>query len=659
VVSIAVTGASLNLAVSMTEAPMGLSSPARVAVLLGVSSALLAAAQVVIWGLVGSLAGRFVRPRPSWTVNFAVAMVAAAAFAPVLGWLEGMVGQLLVLALALVGVAVGSSAVAALIAGEVGADRWARLVEDVAIAGPWLGLASCALVWLEVYRIGSWSSAASLAAVAGWASVSVACVVLLCLTQSRSIWPTWTAASLVAFASVTLALGEHRALGAPPEHPGNCGVLLTVDALRADELRAFNPNALSHPHLDAFLDESVVFTQARSAGPWTKPSFASMLTGLSPLVHGATQTESLLPPAVRTLAERLHQARFLTFGVGNNPFLTSPFGFGQGFDRYLFFPQPGLGSSLGAQWLVRARWRQLNANTEELTDTAISWLNELSDRRFFLWLHILDPHVPYSPPPAYLPPGPAPARIGTFWNGTLAVRSGLIAPSAEERRWLRALYDAEVRYVDDNVGRLMGALHTLHLDDRCVVAFASDHGEEFWDHGGYEHGHTLYDDVIHVPLAFRLPNGAKTGRIEVPVSTESMTATLLELLGLETPPDDVEIAPSLAAYWNGSATPPASRPLVSTGMLVFSEKRAVVEDGLKVIEDLDTGRVEVFDLARDPAEQHPLEDVDRAVQRERAAISDWTTRGARARAALGIGSPVLGGIEPDLAEKLRELGYAR
>jgi arylsulfatase A-like enzyme len=532
-------------------------------------------------------------------------------------------------------------------------------VEKAALAAPWVGIASCALAWLEVYRIGGWTSAASLVAVAAWLGCCAACFVLLSLKQSRNSWPTWVAAALVALASVVPALREDRALSAPPKHVGDCGVLLTIDTLRVDALRVFNPNAPAHPHLDAFLDESVVFTQARSAGPWTKPSFASMLTGLPPAVHGATHTESLLPPAVPTLAERLHEAGYVTVAVGNNPFLTPYFGFNRGFDRYQFFPRPSLGFSLGAQWLVRTGRHRLNATTEDLTDAAIARLNELSDRNFFLWLHILDPHVPYSPPPAYLPPGPAPARIGNFWDRTSDVRSGRIAPNAEERRWLRALYEAELRYVDDNVGRLFSALHTLHLDDRCVVAFASDHGEEFWDHGGYEHGHTLYDEVIHVPLAFRLPKRAQTGPINAHVSTESMTATLLDLLGAKARQGDVEIAPSLAAFWRAAEAPPALGPLVSSGTLVFSEKRAVIEDGIKVIEDLETGRAEVFDLARDPAEKHPLKDVDRAVQRERAAVADWTARGARARAALGIEAPVVGGIESGLAEQLRALGYAK
>jgi arylsulfatase A-like enzyme len=642
----------------MMEAPTGLESPTRVAILLGVGSAMLAAAQLVLWVLGGSLAGLCVRLRASAAVDLGVALIVGASFAPALGWpVTSRFGQDLVLGLAVLVAAVGSAALAALLSGWVGSARRARLGEALALAAPWVGIASCVFVWFEIYRIEGWSSAESLGAMAGWATVSIGCVVAFYAMELRNSWSTWAAVLAVGVASLLPAAREHGTpVASAPEHPTSCGILLTVDTLRADALRAFAPEAAPHPHLDKLFGESVVFTQARSAGPWTKPAFASLLTGLPVSAHGASQTDSRLPSAVRTLAEYLREAGYVTVGVGNNPFLTPSFGFDQGFDRYRFFPRPTLGSSLGAWWFVRTGLYRQNATTDQLTDVAIAWLRELSGRPFFLWLHILDPHVPYSPPPGYLPDGPAPPRIGNFWNGTSRIRSGAFVPDADERRWLRALYDAELRFVDDNVGRLMAAVDELGLE-RCVLAFASDHGEEFWDHGGYEHGHSLYDEVIRVPLAFRLPQETNKGSIAAPVSTESMTATLLELLGADAG-SDAELAPSLATYWTEPELQPPSSALVSTGMLVFSQKRAVIQDGLKVIEDLQSREVEIYDLARDPGEQHSLEDTAEAARRARATLTDWTKQGERMKEALGIRHEVTGAIEGDLADQLRAIGYA-
>ena len=242
------------------------------------------------------------------------------------------------------------------------------------------------------------------------------------------------------------------------------------------------------------------------------------------------------------------------------------------------------------------------------------------------------PPPPLLPPNAYRLPGAAPARLGPRWGGRRPEReallrlrfaedSGFIAPTREERRWLRALYDAELRWVDDNVGRLVAALRDAGLYESCVVAFTSDHGEEFWEQGSYEHGHTLYDELIRVPLAFRLPHGAARGRIATPVSTQSLTATLLELLTRDAGARE-HLAPSLVPHWREAVTAAApAPPLVSTGVHFFSEKRSVVQGWFKVIENLETGRVEVYDLLRDPGEQHPLEDADEAKQLAREAFA--------------------------------------
>ncbi len=440
----------------------------------------------------------------------------------------------------------------------------------------------------------------------------------------------------------------------------SCVVLLTVDTLRADSLASMQtelpPEDVLTPELDALVNDSILFTQARSSSPWTKPATASILTGLSREVHRADELRSILPSETRTLAEHLQDAGFTTAGIGRNTFLRNSFNFDQGFDEYNFFPR-GNSGILGDR-LLRSTLPRLFAtkpSSPELTDFAIHWLRRHAEQRFFLWLHYFDPHGPFEPPAEYLPQRPMPPRIGNSFGDIQAVRSGELVPDLEEREWIRQLYLAETRHVSHQVGRVVDTLKAIERYDACLVVLTSDHGEEFWEHGGFEHGHTLYDELLRVPLAFKMPKAlAAPRRIEHPVSTASVTPTILEILGSQAPSHHFSV-PSLVPYWQGEAVPDV--PIFSSGVHYFEDREAVLFADHKYIHVPLTGQEQLFDLEQDPGETRNL------VRREnelrdsaRRLLTEHTEASRRLRQRLGIDGE-MAELDSDTLQDLRSLGY--
>jgi len=354
-------------------------------------------------------------------------------------------------------------------------------------------------------------------------------------------------------------------------------VLLTVDTLRPDFLGGESSDA---PAIAELFDDSQVFTRARSAAPWTKPAMATILTGLSPAVHGVTNRRARLADEIETLAERMQAVGYRTLGLGLNAHLEPLFEFSQGFDRYAFPARADWGVSIGAQVLERFdphHFPRGFPSTQAIGDVAVDWIRQSVGEPMFLWMHVLDPHWPYEPPAEWTDV-PAHPRFGHSWGDpetVTDVQAGNTKLGPDDREFVRELYRGEVRYADANVGRVIAELKRLGLYETALIVFASDHGEEFWEHGTFEHGHTLYDEVLRVPLAFKLP-GEGGGMFDVPVSTESVTPTILDVAGLAYDPDKFQ-AESLAPHWRMSNLD--DQPLFSTGTYYFAEKQAVVFDG--------------------------------------------------------------------------------
>jgi arylsulfatase A-like enzyme len=631
---------------------------------LAVGVAVAATAQLALWLLASKLLLRFGVDRLGLSIAIAVLFVSIASLWPLLALLEsggGLEG------LALQAVIATNAVFAPLLAYQLTIRTPAKLRElgsGLALLAPFTGGLALIFLWLQMYRIEGITSPTSLicTAVLGIAAL-VATGLVVWLKQRVRALPclvVFTAVVIAAPLALLVSTAVGSATSAPPAKPGSPSVLLlTVDTLRADALDLINPGQSRTPALAKLATESMVFEQARTAAPWTKASVASMLTGLSPLVHRTTTTVSRLPDEIQTLAESLRDRGYRTAAIGRNSYMKENSNLQQGFDDYFFYPsEPG--ASVGGKILSRlapTRFGWSDPSSADLTEMALNWIGQNHDRPFLLWLHYFDPHIPYEPHPS-LVDGEAPSkRIGNSFSNYSGIRTGHFVPSDAEQLWIRELYDAEVRDVDANAGRVLEALQELNLYAPMLIAFTSDHGEEFFEHGGFEHGHVVYDEVIRVPLFFKLPGGSSTGRISAAVSIESVTPTVLEVLGASEGAGPFT-SDSLAGYWKPGAEPPTVGPQLATGVLYYEEKTSLIFDGLKYIRGEQSGSEELFDLNADPAEAISLSDSmpERLVE-ARALINQKIHNANKLRRSLNL--PEVSVLEPDAEwlDRLRELGY--
>lgn len=483
------------------------------------------------------------------------------------------------------------------------------------------GAASCGVLafCVALFAIAAPPSGAD----AGWPAarilfgVTMALAVGVAASAQRPLWPRAPMALhglgvliwAMAIAGPWIVQTQHRqpppfdaASVAGPRHV----YLIVVDTLRGD---AVSYDGARTPHLDALAVDSVVFRNAMSQAPWTIPAMTSMLTGQSPLVHWCIHRWSRVPRSIPTLAERMREAGYNTAVVGRNPVLGEATGIHRGFDRYAWHPRPGGGGAFGNLLLsyrdpLRFSWsgELAEATTTHLIDEALAVTAAAHEAPLFLWLHIFDPHLPYSPPAPYLGDAQPPSdRFGyaVGFDDFEAIRAGIVAPNAEERAWIRALYDAEVRYVDAEIGRFISHLKNAGLYDDALIVVASDHGEEFWEHGAFEHGHSLFRELLHVPLLVKLPRQEFAQASDAMVSTTAIAPTILDLCGIPFEPASLS-AQSLRTQWSG--TERNETPHYATGLLYFRDREAVIADGLKYIYTFDGGWKELYDLRADPEE---------------------------------------------------------
>ncbi len=454
-----------------------------------------------------------------------------------------------------------------------------------------------------------------------------------------------------------------RDAGAGKEHAVSRVILLSVDTLRADVLSAYGGGRIATPHIDRLAGDGVLFRQAVSPAPWTIPAFASIMTGLLPSVHGALAPKSRLPDSLETLAERLRAAGYATAAIGGSDMLAVERNLSQGFDRYDFAPVRKPGISFGERLLHRLdrtqhAWPDW---TDRLPDLATGWLKDNRNRPFFLWLHYYDPHLGYAPPPRFLPAGKPPKRIGRRFGKLPSVRNGHLVPTPSERDWIRSLYEAEVRHVDDSIGRLLESLKRLELYDDSLIVFTSDHGEEFWEHGGFEHGHSMHQEVLQVPLLIKLPGArpSEVREVDHPVSTAALLPTVLELCDVDYRPGDLSAASFAPLLEAGGPQPVIAEPIVSTGTLYFEDRVSIVFDRTKYVRWLDSGKEELYDLAADPAETISIADSapDR-LERARQLLAETE---AESRALRQVHKVPRDGEETELdaetLRRLRALGY--
>jgi len=307
--------------------------------------------------------------------------------------------------------------------------------------------------------------------------------------------------------------------GLQPRNPPPNVIIYLVDALRSDRLGVYGCDRPLSPRLDEMAAEGITFTDMVAQSSWTKAAVASIFTGLWPRAHGVNGPDDRLPDHLPTLPEQLQAAGYQTGAVVANAYVGRPFGFARGFDHFEFIEH------------TRGR-------SEVVHERVAAWLDARNpgDAPFFLYVHTIDPHAPYAPPPPYLKTfasavqNPSVGQVETVRGLVL----GTVEPSAELGRDLRDLYDAEVAANDASFGRLLDELDALGEFEDTVVIFTSDHGEAFGEHGSWTHGLDLYNEVLSVPLVMRLPNAVGAGRkVSTPVQHIDLLPTILSLCGID------------------------------------------------------------------------------------------------------------------------------
>ena len=383
-------------------------------------------------------------------------------------------------------------------------------------------------------------------------------------------------------------------------------VLVSIDTLRADHLPLYGYAAGSTPNLDRLGREGIVFDDLYSHCPLTLPAHASMLTGLLPSHHGVRDNIGFrLGPDHATLATRFKAAGLRTGAAVSAYVLRASTGIAQGFDLFDdAIEVEGGTESMG----------NLQRDGAAAVDALARWTSGQKGARFFAFLHLYEPHSPYTPPPRH---------------------QGHASP-----------YDGEISYADELVGRLIASLEASGLYDRAIVAVTSDHGEGLGDHGEAEHGIFLYRESVHVPLILRLPRAVRGGtRVAGTVGQADLAPTLLELAGLPAQGlDGVSLVGALAG-------PAAGHPVYSETFypryhLGWSELFAATDGRYRYVR---APRPELFDLSSDKKEQ-------RNVAAERTNVAGAMNLWLEQRGAGGAASAPEE-VPRDVREKLAALGY--
>ena len=389
-------------------------------------------------------------------------------------------------------------------------------------------------------------------------------------------------------------------------------LLITIDTLRADHLPAYGYTAVKTPNLDRIAAESVRFARAFAHAPLTLPSHTSILTGRLPISHGVRDNAGYhLENQEITIAELLKSKGYVTSGFVSSFILDSVFNIQQGFDFY--YDNFDTAEYQGMD--PRAIERRGGETETELEN----WLDQNSSNKFFSWIHFYDPHDPYDPPEPY------------------------------RSEYASVPYDGEIAYTDSVIGKLIAKLESKKILDRTIIIVTADHGEGLGEHGESRHGFFIYNSTIHVPLLIRFPNG-KRQTVDELVRHIDLVPTILDLVGLQIP-SNIQGA-SLIPVINGkekSERYAYSESLYSSLHYGWASLESITSKKYKYIQ---APRMELFDLENDFSEANNLANKNgplaRAMNSElQEIIQKYTNKNLQEK----------GDIDPEIAEKLRSLGY--
>jgi arylsulfatase A-like enzyme len=441
-------------------------------------------------------------------------------------------------------------------------------------------------------------------------------------------------------------------------------LLISVDSLRADRLGAYGHDRETSPTLDRLAAEGVLFERAISPTSWTLPSHVTLLSGRDPAKHGTVARTDRIDDEVPLLQEAFSRAGYETAGFYSGPFLHPYFGFGRGFDRYASCETIEVDDARPIDAMTSAHEDRTN---ETVRRSFTEWLDTRpEDRPFFAFVHMWDVHFDYIAPEPW---GTAFARpyAGNLDGRRIAAQGFPERVSRADLEHLLALYDGEVLYTDDTIGKLLEALDRAGVLDETLVVVTADHGEEFKEHGGKTHHRTVFVESVHVPLILWARQGLPRGlRIEPFVALADVAPTILDLVGLA--PLSGADGRSLAPAIRGEALP--TRPVRSSMVVPGEESRRTIalrEGRRSLILWKKRDRWLRFDVGRDPGESVPSQPNagERAeLERYDAEILALLANRAKATPAPGGLAPEkkqasenAGALPADIEKRLRQLGY--
>ena len=426
-------------------------------------------------------------------------------------------------------------------------------------------------------------------------------------------------------------------LGPPPNV-----LLLVIDCLRADHLGVAGYERPTTPNIDALAAEGIRFTRAVSQASWTRPSLPTILTGLYPSEHGLHNYDESEPGKVKspslaesvdTVSELLKARGYRTALIGEQFQLSPRFGLNQGFDFY----------------------KNRASDAANIHRNFFRWLERPGESgQFFAYLHYLEIHWPYCPPPHVR------GKFNTFgseirwcrkWRELRSdILSGAVALTEADREALRARYDEELLALDGRLGELFARLREDDLWDETLIVVTSDHGEEFYEHGSMGHGQSLHRELIDVPLIFKPPAAWKSpagGTVDAVVELRSLSPTVLQAAGA--PPLPGISAPSLVP-WMAGRTP---REPPATFVVAENRDEVVVRtEGWKLIAQRDGQGFELYDLSSDPGEMVDVTHENRAKLKQLRDFLETWEQGLRPTVQTESRE-----LDAETVEGLKALGY--
>ncbi len=428
--------------------------------------------------------------------------------------------------------------------------------------------------------------------------------------------------------------------------PAGCGrpaaevsnvLLVIVDTMRSDHLGCYGYARPTTPHIDSLARSGTRWARVQAQCPWTLPAIATIMTGMGDRTHRAGMWDGAfygIDPALPFLPHLMNQGGFQTAAFFNVLFLDASFGFNRGFDHF---------DCIGSAEASNLR------DAEATTDAALDWLSTAGDSGtpFLMVVHYYDPHLTYDPPEEYAELFIDHAYDGAFgpsWGSKTDVAlvnddsTGIDSAGVAN---LVGLYDGEIAFTDDQIGRLLAGLGSCGLSANTLVVVTADHGEEFLDHGGLGHGHTLYQELLSIPLIMSGP-GVPQGIVDSTlVGQIDITPTILAFSGLD--------IPGAMEGMDILAGPGEDRILLSDLLMTTGGRVTARRMDQKLHWVQSSGACAQFDLALDPSESSPLPEVDASLAE--AAGYCWATP--------ALGHPSAVDLDEAAARTLRDLGYIR